>query len=403
MSDQTKNVMIGIFVIAAFAIMIFIVLFIHPSLGNEGKVLRVRFSDIDKITPGTRVTFGGKPVGEVIGIKDIDPGSGLRLEHDGIIYIYELTLGVDSDVTVYTIDEITSRTSGLLGEKTVAITPMPPRPGEELIPVTDQTLYSIESGSVESTLKEIKQLSDKLELALDSFNDAFHTLKEGSTWKHVSSIVQNINDITDALNKPDQLTASLDDFAATLDNTKVVTTDLREGKGTMGKFFAKDDLYNNLIAISDTSAKIVNRVNAGEGTLGKIVAADDLYLRLSSLFSKAEVILNDVNHYGILFNQDKGWKRLRARRLNLMQELSSPQQFRNYFNDEIDNITTSLERVAMVMQKSDEACPYGYLLQNPEYAKVYAELLRRVGTLEEYLEMYNQQVVDCEVRSVEFE
>ena len=65
MGDQYKNVMIAFFVIAAIAICTFVLMFIHPSIGDEKKILRARFTDIDKINTGTRVTYGGKPVGEV--------------------------------------------------------------------------------------------------------------------------------------------------------------------------------------------------------------------------------------------------------------------------------------------------------------------------------------------------
>jgi phospholipid/cholesterol/gamma-HCH transport system substrate-binding protein len=369
MGDQLKNVMIGIFVLAALAIVVFIMLFLHPNLGNEGKTLKVRFSDIDKISVGTRVTFAGKPVGEVIRIDEIDLGANPRMARDGTVYIYELTLALDSSDDVYTTDEITSRTSGLLGEKSVSIMPMPPKEGQKLVLVKDQILYAAETGSVESTLKEFKELSDKVELTLDGFIDAFDQLKKHNVWENIGFSISNIKDITEALDKPEQLSQTIDNFAE----------------------FSKN-----------TSEMVIN-VRKGEGSVGKILVKDDLYLRLSSLLSKAETTLNDVNHYGILFHLDKSWQRMRARRLNLMQQLSSPQEFRNYFNDEMDSILTSLERVSMVLEKDnfDPCCPSQELWLDPEYIKVYGELLRRVAMLEEYLQMYNQQVVDTGVKKTE--
>lgn len=399
MADNTKSIIIGLFVLAAFSIVVFMMLFLHPNIGDDGKIIRVLFADIDKITIGTRVTYAGKPVGEVIEIKEIeghrDSELEGRLEHNGIIYVYELVLAVDSNIDVFTTDDITSRTSGLLGEKSVSIMPVVPLKGQELILVSDQILFATETGSVESTLKEFKELSDKIELTLDGFIEAFDKMHKDMVWENIGKIAQNLVDITEAINKPHQLTEILDNLSATSASGKQIFTDIQSGSGTLGKFIYSEDIHQDL-------AFITNAVRQGEGSIGKMLIKDDFYLRLSSLMSKAEVVLNDVNHYGLLFHLDKGWKRLRARRLNLMQKLCSPQEFRNYFNDEIDSITTSIERVSLVLQRSDEICPYGYLFQNPEYVKVYSELLRRVGTLEEYLEMYNQQVTDCDVRSVEF-
>ena len=63
--------------------------------------------------------------------------------------------------------------------------------------------------------------------------------------------------------------------------------------------------------------------------------------------------------------------------MNLMQKLSTPQEFHNYFNDELDQIQTSLSRVSMVLSQSQWQPPYCCynLLDDPEYVKVFAELM----------------------------
>lgn len=382
MIEQLKNVMIAIFTIAAVTIIIFIIMFLNPNVGNEAHLLHVRFADIDKINKGTRVNFSGKPVGEVRNITEIEGPQGQRIVHDGIVYPYELTLAIDSNVIVYATDAFTSRTSGLLGERSVAITPMPIPKGKTSQRVTSESLlYSTETGNLEDTLKEFRHLSDKIGVTLDGFNDAFATLKEKKTWDNIGTAV---------------------------DNLKEISNNLVQGKGTIGQLLMKDDMYlqlSGLLSQGETTLenlkKISNNVVQGKGTVGQLLMKDDMYLQISSLLSKGETTLDDINHYGILFHLDKGWQRLRARRLNLMQELATPQQFRNYFNDEIDNISTSLARVSMIMHQTTDNNCCGQLWTNPEYTKVYAELLRRVARLEEYLEMYNQQVVDSEVKKTE--
>jgi len=410
MRDQLKNAMIGIFVISALAIVIFIMLFLHPNVGNEGKILRVRFADVDKITPGTRVNFGGKPVGEVLEVQEIKTETGDRIEHNGIIYVYELTLAIDSGVTVYTTDVIESRTSGLLGEKSVAITPMPVGMGVRLIPVNGEILYAAESRSVETTLKEFKALSDKIELTLDGFIDVFNKLNEERVWENVGVAVDNLADISMTVNQPDKLTSMVDNATSVLHNLEETTTALNEPQKIRASVdnvasvteSMKDVVVKHIENISQNIDNMVVNIKNGEGSLGSFLTNDDLYLRLASLMSKGEVIFNDINHYGLLFHLDKGWQRLRARRLNLLATLCNPQEFRNYFNDELDLITTSLERVSLVLEKTSDDCSCIGLWQTPEYKKVYSELLRRVATLEESLQMYNQQVVDCEINNTEF-
>lgn len=380
MGDQTKNLLIGIFVIAALSIVVFVLMFLNPNVGDEGQKIKVRFSNIDKITVGTRVTFGGKPIGEVVGIREIEENINERHPHDGQVYIYELELRIDSHVKVFNTDEVSARTSGLLGEKSVGITPMPQQPGQKLRLVNEEVIYAQEAGSVEETLKEFKELTDKLEMAIDGIIETFQAIKDEKVIEHIGASAKNIRDITRALNNPKS-------WSETLENVHNLTAKALDSWDKI------DELAGNL---ADASKQIAS----GEGTIGRLVMRDDLYIRTAALMSKAEVIMNDVNHYGILFHLDKGWQRLRARRLNLLQKLSCPIEFRNYFNDEMDKVVTSLERVQQVVEDAGE-CGVWTLYDSPSYGKVFSELLRRVSVLDEELQMYNRQIVDQDSRRYE--
>jgi len=368
MVDQSKNLMIGLFVIAAVVIVGFILLFIHPDIGDEGRILRVRFSNIDKVSVGTRVTFGGKPVGEVIEIKPVIDKAEPRKAYEGEIYAYELVLAVDRSINVYSSDDISLRTSGLLGEKSVNITPMPSKKGQPLTLMNDKVIYADETGTVEETFKEIKELSDKFEEALDAVIGTLDEIKESRLWEKMAGTFANLEEITDSLTGKDRL----------------------------------DNLMDNLAAASENARDISAKINSGEGTVGQLISSDELYLRFNSLLSKGETTMNDVNHYGILFHLDKNWQRLRARRLNLMQKLCSPQQFRNFFNDEIDEINTSLSRVNMVLNNAgvrSMCCPG--IVSNYEFQKVFSELLRRVDDLQDHIQLFNTQLMDLKVKETE--
>jgi len=381
MFDQAKNLMIGLFVIAAVTIIIFILLFIHPMVGDEGKILRVRFANIDKVNVGTRVNFGGKPVGEVTEIREIIDEPDPRPEYNGYVYVYELKLAVDSSVNVYNSDDVSLRTSGLLGERTVSITPLPPKKEQELRIINEEIIYADETGTVEDTIKEFKHLSDKIEVALDSIITNLDDITQNKMWEKISDSFSNIRDITGALNKPDE-------WSDTLKNVNTLSEDI------LNSWTSVDE------AIADGKAIVAN-VKNGQGSIGKILMSDDLYLRVTSLFNKAQTTMDDVNHYGLLFHLDKNWQRLRARRLNLLQKLRTPQEFRNYFNDEVDQISTSLSRVCMVLNKTGQCEQYPNLVKDYEFTKVFSELLRRVEGVEDQLNMYNTQLQEYNVNETE--
>lgn len=409
MSDQLKNIAIGIFVIAGLGIIIFMLMFLHPSTGDKGQVLYVRFADVDKINIGTRVTYAGKAVGEVVGIREVPEERIANKMPDQFIYIYELKLLLDSNIKVYNSDEIVARTSGLLGEKSVAIIPLEPKPGQVLIRLgPNDIIYAIPTGSVEDAMKDFKEVAEKIDTALDSITVMVQEFNDLKIWQKVSTITQNLSDITTALNQPEEWQAILSNItdltADALNSWKTVDlalNDFADVAANAKKISLEGiSIASNLNAMSVNGNQLMAYTSSGQGSVGKLFIDEDLYLRLTSLLNKGDTVMNDINHYGLLFQLDKGWQRMRARQANLVQRLSTPQQFRNYFNDEIDKISTSLSRVNMVMNKSEMTCPR-YLAENREFTKVFAELLRRVEGVESSLKLYDQQLMENNVLQTE--
>lgn len=396
MIDQTKNFMIGVFVVAAISLIIFIILFIHPTVGNEGKLLRVYFSNIDKVNVGTRVTFGGKPVGEVVSIREIENEANPRQPHDGVIYIYELVLAIDSSVDIYNTDEVSLRTSGLLGDKSVNITPLPLKRGQKLRVVgPNDVIYSYEGGSVEEALKDIQGLTVKIEEALEGFMSIVHEIQKTKVIKNFSDTFGNLRDITSAIDEPQRW----NDILTHVDD---VTRNASNSWPKIDEMIVRfSSAAENARIITEDGKQIALAVREGRGTLGRMLMSDDLHLQLSSILSKGETVLNDVNHYGLFFHSDKNWQRLRARRVNLLQQLCTPQEFRNFFNDEVDQIQTSLARVNMIIEET--GTPGCCLIQNCEFVKVFSELLRRTEEIEENLHLYNIQLNECRVRETELD
>ena len=103
--------------------------------------------------------------------------------------------------------------------------------------------------------------------------------------------------------------------------------------------------------------------------------------------------MDDINHYGLLFHTSKAWQRVRARRVNIMEKLCTAREFSNFFNDEVDQITTSLARVNQVLQEGEDHCLWRTVCGST-FEEVFAELMRRIKTLEDNINLVNQQLVD---------
>ena len=406
MVDQYKTLMIGLFITAAAAVIIFMLMFLHPSVGNEGKTLHVRFTDIDKVTVGTRVTYGGKPVGEVVEITEVGNGRSGRADSSGKLYLYDLTLRVDSSVQVFNTDEVSVRTSGLLGEKNIEITPYAPKKGEILIEIDEKPIYAEAAGSVEDAINELKEVADKVYGTLDTVDDLLKVARKEQLIEKVTRTIENMESIAHALNKPKQLEDTLGNIYQASENISAVS---RRFNNRFDHTWGQVEEVVQLAKEAAAKAKnmmghgemIFENISRGEGTIGKLLVKEETYLRTNSILGKLETTLDDINHYGLLFHSNKGWQRLRARRMNLLQRLRTPQEFRNYFNDEIDQISTSVTRVSMLLDAlgADPYCTN--LTADREFSKVFAELMRRVKMLEEEVRLYNIQLSEPAVHETE--
>lgn len=382
MTDTLKNLIIGLFIVAAISIVIFVLLFLHPSVGDEAQTLHVRFANIDKVTKGTRVTFAGQPIGEVVDIQEVPQARLDQSYRHGEVYIYELTLKIDSGIKVYDSDEISVRTSGLLGERSIEITPRPAK-GGMLRPVTsDEVLYATSAGSIEDAFATLEMLTKKIGKTFDLISVEVKKLQKEDFAENLSKAVKNIREITTELNQPDKLNDIIS-------NIHAITVAIHQPEELR-------EIITNVHEATRNFNQASGRIAQGEGSIGRLINKDEFYLRLNGLLSKADTTLNDINQYGLLFHNDKGWQRLRARRANLMQQLCTPQEFRNFFNDEIDRVSTALERVSMILEDPNNRCHMDLVVGNVQFSMVFRDLLMQVEGLEKNIKLYNQQLMDLQ-------
>lgn len=385
MPAPVKTILIGIFVIIAAGIVVSMLLYIHPTVGDNAKTLRMRFTDVDKIDIGTRVTYSGHPVGEVISIRELPEARTERESYKGNVYVYEVEAKVDSGVNVFNTDEISARTSGLLGEKNIEITPLPAQSGQPLYQVENQVIYAVPSGTVESTLKKFSELTKKIEETLDSVQSVIDLIKKEEIVQGIGKITRNLVDITHALNRPEK-------WSQTLDN--ITTLSERANKSWTTVDSTLDQLHAAAINAKDfthSANQIIEQTKRGQGTLGHLFVGNDLYLQVKSILHKGENLMNDINRFGLLFQTNKRWQRLEAERRRLVQNLSDPNQFSEYFDKEMDQISNSLFDVSMIINESQGNDPSS-LRYNPDFINRFTQLMRNVEGMEETIKLYNEQL-----------
>jgi len=242
---------IGATVILAIALVTRALVFLHPTPGDGKNKIRVRFQTIDHIGKGTRVTFAGKPVGEVELISLLSEAFDRRTLSSKPIYPYEITLALDSSVKVYKCDTVIIKTAGLMGERSIAITPQTADLISDLTPLTfEDIIFANEPGSVEETFAEINSVTYKAEKTLDSLH---------------SLVKQSETDLKTTLQSISKSFSELDHLLTSLNNSH----------------FSK-----------------------------KMTTVEDKTLLCLDHFNQ---LLSDINEYGVLFHQNRNWQREKYR------------------------------------------------------------------------------------------
>ncbi len=393
MSNSIKNFIIGLFLLSSLGVFIGLVMFLKPSIGDEKQTILIRFSNVNKIAVGTRVLFAGKAVGEVTAINEIYHARDTQpTDQLGRLYFYQLTLKIDSNVHVYSTDEISMQTSGLLGEKSIAIIPKAPPKGIQPELLTDKSPFYADSiDPLENTFNRLSDIGDKLDVTVGMVKTWFE--------QNEANLARSISSFDAAMAQIDTLTASVNQeslIPQMKEATIAMTSSMEKVNSALGTLM-QDKVFENFgtiasnLSIASTSIdKMCQNLNSGQSTLGKMINADDMYLRLTAIMSKADTMMNDINHYGVLFHLNKGWQRTHTKRISQLDALDSPVAFKDYFQSEIDQINTSMSRISMLVEKAREG-EENKVLETPSFRDNFAELLRQVDEMSGNLRLYNEQ------------
>lgn len=352
--------LIGAFIIVACALFVSFVLFLKPSVGDEGQVIYARFSDINNIGIGTRVLYGGRAIGEVTEIKEVPNADQHKPDELGRLYIYELTLRIDSGVKVFNNDEITIQTSGLLGEKSIGIIPKELPPGEIKKRITSKdVVYADSVDPLENALVEISEVAAEMErafrLAADWIEENSQPLSDAV--KHFGNAMEEVDIAMQQMRENDTFT----NVGEVVKNLKVTTSNLADSKGTMGR----------------------------------LINEDDLYLRFSALMSKVDTILNDIGQYGLLYHNNKGWQRTRLKRINQLNALDTPMGFKSYFECEVDQINLAMSRLSMLLERAETSPEREAIMESTHFRRDFQQLKAQVDELSDNLRLFNTQLTEA--------
>ncbi len=265
---------LGIFV-AVIALSAVFILDIVGGLENfkSGYHISALFNNAQELKVGDRVKMAGVEIGRVEEIK---------LRDNKVV----VTMKIHKDAGVKTDSTATVKFTGLMGQNFVAIDF-----GSKTAPVADDTtvLAANEQADLSSLMAK-----------LDSVASGVENLTKSFTGDKIDNLLGPFTDFLKANREP---------LTATIAHLQSISSQISEGKGTVGRLIFDDALYSTALntvsnlqsageeikATVTDARKVIGQINSGQGTIGKLVKEEKLYNETTESMTNLKEILQKIN------------------------------------------------------------------------------------------------------------
>jgi len=271
---------VGIFVLVAIVILVFLVLNASGDINPFSKKLhlRARFVDANGLREGSEVRLAGVRVGKIDRIALLPPSdvpNAPRVE--AVMTIDSSIDGQPANQRIRSDSTAQQGSPSLLGnEMLINITP-----GTAVgSPVSENAILPSSSSN---TVNDFATSGTDLAQRLSKLSD------------EISGIVRDVKDGKGTVGRLFSDEALYNNLNATIRETEDVMTQVRSGNGSAGRFINDPALYNNANEIAVQLRTIAADLRAGKGTAGKFLTDDELYTRINRTADKLDRSVDQVN------------------------------------------------------------------------------------------------------------
>jgi phospholipid/cholesterol/gamma-HCH transport system substrate-binding protein len=271
---------VGIFVLVSIVILIFLILNASGDINPFSKKLhlKARFNDANGLREGSEVRLAGVRVGKVDKIALLPPSTIPNAQR--VEVLMEINSTIDGRPATERIRQDSTAQQGsssLLGnEMLINISP-----GTALgQPVKD---YDVLPSSSSNTINDFATSGTDLAQRLSKLSD------------QISVIVKDVQEGKGTVGRLFNDEALYNNLNATVRETEDVMRQIRSGNGSAGRFVNDPALYNNANEIALQLRKIAEDLRAGRGSAGKLLTSDELYNRINRTADRLDRSVEQIN------------------------------------------------------------------------------------------------------------
>src|SRR5688500_14487272 len=281
---------VGIFVLIAIGVLIFLVLNASGDINPFSRKLhlRARFADANGLRDGSEVRLAGVRVGKVERIVLLDASAPNALRVEAQMTIDSMIDGQPANQRIRSDSTAQQGSPSLLGnEMLINITP-----GSAIgQPVADGAILpSSSSNTVNDFATSGTDLAQRLSKLSDEINGMVRDVKDGR-----GTVGRLFSD-----------EALYNNLNATIRETEDVMRQIRSGDGSAGRFINDPELYNNANTIANQLRLIAEALRSGRGTAGKLLTDDQLYVRINRTADRLDRSVDQINSMIVAINAGRG-------------------------------------------------------------------------------------------------
>ncbi|MBA2705556.1 MAG: MCE family protein [Blastocatellia bacterium] len=315
---------VGIFVLVSIVILIFLILNASGDINPFTKKLHLKaqFSDANGLREGSEVRLAGVRVGKVDKITLLKPSTEPTAKRVEALMTIDSTIdGLPATERIRQDSTAQQGSPSLLGnEMLINISP-----GTALgQPVKD---YAILPSSSSNTVNDFATSGTDLAQRLSKLSD------------QISLIVKDVQDGKGTVGRLFSDEALYNNLNATVRETEDVMRLIRSGNGSAGRFVNDPALYNNANEIALQLRQIAADLHAGRGSAGKLLTSDELYNRINHTADSLDRSVNQVNSMIAEINAGHG----------TLGRLIKDEQIYNDARSAIARFNTTAERIDNVV------------------------------------------------------
>jgi phospholipid/cholesterol/gamma-HCH transport system substrate-binding protein len=293
-STKTVNLnqlRVGIFVLISIVILIFLILNASGDLNPFAKKLhlKARFADANGLREGSEVRLSGVRVGKIDKITLLPPSAEPNAPRVEALMVLNGT--IDGRPATERIREDSTAQQGspsLLGnEMLINISPGSALAG----PVKD---YAILRSSSSNTVNDFATSGTEVAQRLSKLSE------------QLSGIVKDVQEGKGTVGRLFNDEALYNNLNATVRETEDLMLAIRSGKGSAGRFVNDPALYNNANEIALQLRQIAQDLRSGRGTAGKLLTNDELYVRINRTADRLDRSVEQVNSMIAEINAGRG-------------------------------------------------------------------------------------------------